>query len=157
MENIVFDYTNKFDTEDRTGPLVVAKHSKLWLNECTLMLRSDGIIVEDNAYLNVNNCRFYRAKTAIQISANAEKVVIKDSVFGEGTNACIQINESPEAYQGARPMCVELECDGNIFQNNKGYPISEKGGAEYIAKRELYKLEDNTLRGENGKKVYQSD
>lgn len=123
---------------------------KLWIEGFRAASLSAGIIVNRNASLLMTDCEWYSIQTAIEVNMNAEEVTIKDSVFTECKD-CIEM-----VYDGEHAS-VRLVCDGNLFRNIKRYTIYERAGLQskkmYIDKTELYQLKNNSLDGDNDKKI----
>lgn len=154
-ENIKFDC-----------PIDVDVGSKLWLRNCRIIgdkkeFGNRGIKIERKLFLHTDNCQYMAVTPAIEISQDADTVTIQDSVFincgGEGygyhrANACIEIKTVDTDSDGDRGS-VKLKCNGNVFEDNYGYPIAESAGETYVESVELYELRDNILKGENAKHV----
>ena len=184
IENVTVDCRNNADTS--IGGIHLSQTSQLWLNDCKLMFADTGILVRKSSHLNVNYCEFEEATVAIDITPSADNVQIRNSTFKKcgmgnhirsiGEDACIQIEDTYGELFDKRDRefsFVKLVCDGNIFEDNYGYPIAERaktlssyrdpiiGMVMYIAsedpvyvpQRELYRLSNNILKGYNAKEV----
>ena len=151
------------------------RNGKVHLNECTLELGRCGVEVGKSGELIVENCKFNGGTSAIQISPDAKMVTVRNSIFrhcgrmdhgkwcNEGENACVLMTNKNETDN--HPT-VKLVCDGNIFEDNMCYPIAERARGEYVNdieypsqspryvnKAELYRIENNILKGYNASKV----
>ena len=173
IENVTIDCQHDVDTTE--GGIHIAQNNKLWLNNCKLLFQETGIMVRKFANLNVDNCEFDGATVAIEISPLANNVEVRNSIFRNcglgndhrniGEDACIQIEDSCHDLKTEedRGYCfVKLVCDGNVFEDNYGYPIAERArnlhshkdtDQMYVPRRELYRLQNNILKGYNAKKV----
>ena len=137
VQNITFkiDPSNDYRGE---GMMHVGRYSKLWLNKCTIMPLRTGIVTCIGATLNVNDCIFDQADTAIIISPLAEKVVIKNSIFKHCGNTvyqglaaeddCIQIYDvyddqkwCDESYVERQLMEMPSDYDGMRAETKKTY------------------------------------
>ena len=100
---------------------------------------------------NINNCQFVALSApGIDVDTDAKNVIIKDCVFRDCDESCIQISPLSENLP-----TEQLKCNDNIFDNNNGYPISERAldgtsRSKYIDQTDLYEMKDNVLRGFNG-------
>lgn len=144
-----------------------------------------GVYVDRGAMLESVNCEYRFLSPAIKISRDADAVTVKDSKFGicggelwghyrpHTSKACIEIEEIGGSRHPVYMMWdevmrdiyrngdwgewVKLKCEGNVFENNYGYPIAERGGKTYVEKVELYELRNNILKGENAKRSMNKD
>ena len=139
------------------------------------------IDVRNGGNLDVNNCQFIGIPSsnktewrsnwrghALDILPTAGVVKISNSSFnefgGDNFNAetedgyvyeygCICVWDKELIFSDERGDSIELECIGNVFENNYCYPfveISDPGNGGYIIyNTDKYVFRNNTLKGYN--------
>eukprot|EP01084_Bolivina_argentea_P310430 537185_1 len=177
FENIVF--YRKLNSEHGTNACVrVNANCKLWTNKVSILGGGYGITLQRNSYLYANQCSFVANAMGVNISPIANEVYITDCRFvdcggkigtvrlstyaytpSEGELGCIVLKDEEDEVisHETNYNFVQLKCVGNVFKNNKCYPICEyHNEAEncWIIDSDQYVLKNNILEGYNGTMVW---
>ena len=161
----------KFEHNGQRYCIGTGKQAKLWLNKCKFTFTDPkkrphyddnpygkcGIATTNKSYLNINECEFDGAESAIKIDMKSHQTIITRNVF-KNCGGCIEIVDTLPTIQSHFDVnallrrlngiideeehgFVKLECDSNVFENNVYYPIAERVVEEeqssYIQNKDL--------------------
>ena len=125
FENIIFAFDDDWDSNNKTcDTIVVNSGCKLMMKNCTLI--DVAIKIDNGADLEADNCSFIDTTRPIQVQSNSNNITIINCIFtncGEDRrikSACIMVEGSGRDDNG---QTMNLRCEGNVFENNKWYPI----------------------------------
>ena len=179
----MFNYNNAILGNSTGELLRVSGNSKLTVTECKFNFRKRGIMIEPSGSLQVSQSEFIGGSTAIQVSFTAKNIEVRNSKFVNcghmysfdkysGEFGCILVYDNwfgttarNNNHRGYTDL-VRVKCIGNVFENNLCYTIAERhpplnidgddgddDQSEIIDEEKRYCLEENMLRGYNGKEI----